>query len=135
MPGLLLLHNHLMDSCSYVRKNTLLATKGVCICTKLHPPSPRVVSKSVYAKKDRNGPSSANQGLSTNKPRHSHAVYTTHTLIANRLLMRFMTQAIINTMVLTKVTVRVCWTEAQCLVQLLLAYFSTSAPTILLSSP
>jgi len=26
-----LLHNHLRDSCSYVRKNTLLATKGGCI--------------------------------------------------------------------------------------------------------
>ena len=38
--------------------------------------------------------------------------------------MRFMTQAMIYTMVLTKVTVK-----AQCLVQLLLAYFSTSAST------
>ena len=28
-----LLHNHLMDSCSYVRKNILLAAKGGCICT------------------------------------------------------------------------------------------------------
>ena len=33
-----LLHNHLMDSCSYVRKNTLLAAKGGCICTPLTPP-------------------------------------------------------------------------------------------------
>ena len=35
-----LLHNHLMDSCSYVRKNILLATKGVCICTPppINPP-------------------------------------------------------------------------------------------------
>ena len=34
-------HNHLMDSCSYVRKNTLLAAKGGCICTPLtHPPPP-----------------------------------------------------------------------------------------------
>ena len=32
-----LLHNHLMDSCSYVRKNTLLATNGGCICTPLPP--------------------------------------------------------------------------------------------------
>ena len=33
-----LLHNHLMDSCGYVRKNTLLAAKGGCICTPLTPP-------------------------------------------------------------------------------------------------
>ena len=33
-----LLYNHLMDSCSYVRKNTLLAAKGGCICTPLTPP-------------------------------------------------------------------------------------------------
>jgi len=33
-----LLHNHLTDSCSYVRKNTLRATKGGCICTPLTPP-------------------------------------------------------------------------------------------------
>jgi len=26
-----LLYNHLMDSCSYVRKNTLLAAKGGCL--------------------------------------------------------------------------------------------------------
>ena len=32
-----LLH-HLMDSCSYVRKNTLLAAKGGYICTPLTPP-------------------------------------------------------------------------------------------------
>ena len=32
-----LLHNHLMDSCSYVRKNTLLAAKGG---VHLHPPYP-----------------------------------------------------------------------------------------------
>jgi len=32
--------------------------------------------KSVYAKKDRNGPSSANQGLSTSEPRHGHTVCT-----------------------------------------------------------
>ena len=42
MPGccccMPLLHNHLMDSCSYVRKNTLLAAKGGCICTLLTPP-------------------------------------------------------------------------------------------------
>ena len=35
---------------------------------------------------------------------HSHPTYT---LIADRLLMRFMTQAMIYTMVLTKVTVEV----------------------------
>ena len=33
-----LLHNHLMDLCSYVRKNTLLAAKGGCKCTPLTPP-------------------------------------------------------------------------------------------------
>ena len=33
-----LLHNHLMDLCSYVCKNTLLAAKGGCICMHLHPP-------------------------------------------------------------------------------------------------
>ena len=33
-----LLHNHLIDSCSYVRKNTLLATKWGCICAPLNPP-------------------------------------------------------------------------------------------------
>ena len=32
-----LLHNHLMDLCSYVCKNTLLAAKGGCICTPLTP--------------------------------------------------------------------------------------------------
>jgi len=32
-----LLHNRLMDSCSYVRKNTLLATKGGCISPHLPP--------------------------------------------------------------------------------------------------
>jgi len=36
----------------------------------------RLVSKSINAKKARNGPSSANQGLSTSEPRHSHAVCT-----------------------------------------------------------
>ena len=35
-----LLHNHLMDSCSYVRKNTLLTAKGGCICTPLTPLNP-----------------------------------------------------------------------------------------------
>ena len=42
MPGccccMPLLHNHLIDSCSYVRKNRLLAAKGGCICTPLTPP-------------------------------------------------------------------------------------------------
>ena len=41
MPGcccMPFLHNHLMDSCSYVRKSTLLAVKGGCICTPLTPP-------------------------------------------------------------------------------------------------
>ena len=33
-----LLHNHLMDSYSYVRKNTMLAAKGGCICTPLTLP-------------------------------------------------------------------------------------------------
>ena len=33
-----LLYNHLMDSYGYVRKNTLLAAKGGCICTPLTPP-------------------------------------------------------------------------------------------------
>ena len=38
-----LLHNHLMDSCSYVRKNTMLAAKGGCICTPLTPPGSATV--------------------------------------------------------------------------------------------
>ena len=44
MPGccccMPLLHNHLMDSCSYnyVRQNALLAAKGGYICTPLTPP-------------------------------------------------------------------------------------------------
>ena len=33
-----LLYNHLMDSCSYSCKNTLLAAKGGCICTPLTLP-------------------------------------------------------------------------------------------------
>ena len=33
-----LLYNHLMDSCSNLRQNTLLAAKGGCICTLLTPP-------------------------------------------------------------------------------------------------
>ena len=41
MPGccccMPLLHNHLIDSCSYVRKNRLLAAKGGCKCTPLTP--------------------------------------------------------------------------------------------------
>ena len=41
MPGccccMPLLHNHLMDSCSYVHKNILSAAKGGCICTLLTP--------------------------------------------------------------------------------------------------
>ena len=47
MPGccccMPLLYNHLMDSCSYVRKNTLLAAKGGCICTPLTPPESTTV--------------------------------------------------------------------------------------------
>ena len=47
MPGccccMPLLHNHLMDSCSCVRKNTLLAAKGGCICTPLTPPESATV--------------------------------------------------------------------------------------------
>ena len=42
MPGccccMPLLHNNLMDLWDYVRKNTLLAAKGGCICTPLTPP-------------------------------------------------------------------------------------------------
>ena len=38
-----LLHNHLMDSCSCLRKNTLLAGKGGCICTPLTPPESATV--------------------------------------------------------------------------------------------
>ena len=42
-----LLHNHLMDSCSYVRKNTLLAAKGGAFalpkCTPLTPPKSTTV--------------------------------------------------------------------------------------------
>ena len=32
-----LLYNHLIDSCKYVRKNTLLAAKEGCICSSLTP--------------------------------------------------------------------------------------------------
>jgi len=39
-----LLHNHLMDSCSYVRRNTLLAAKGGCICTPLTSPKSATVA-------------------------------------------------------------------------------------------
>ena len=38
-----LLHNHLMDSYSYVHENTLLAAKGGCICTPLTPPESATV--------------------------------------------------------------------------------------------
>ena len=38
-----LLHKHLMDSCSYVRKNTFLAAKGGCKCTPLTPPGSATV--------------------------------------------------------------------------------------------
>ena len=41
-----LLYNHLMDSCSYVHKHTLLAAKGGCICTLLNPQ--QAVSRSVF---------------------------------------------------------------------------------------
>ena len=51
MPGccccMPLLHNHLMDSCSYVSKNTLLAAKGGCICTPLTPPKSATALDSV----------------------------------------------------------------------------------------
>ena len=36
----------------------------------------QLVPKSIYDKKDRNGPPDANQGLSTAEPRHGHAVCT-----------------------------------------------------------
>ena len=52
MPGcccMLLLHNHLMDSCSYVRKNTLLAAKGGCICTPLTPLNPPLIMQQWHA--------------------------------------------------------------------------------------
>jgi len=52
----------------------------------------------------------------------------TYTLIAGRLLMRFMTQAMIYTMVLTKITVGVVLDWGAML--LLLAYFTTSASTV-----
>ena len=49
MPGccccMPLLHNHLIDSCSYVRKNRLLAAKGGCICTPLTPPESATTSE------------------------------------------------------------------------------------------
>jgi len=35
-----------------------------------------LVSNPIYAKKDRNGPPSANQVISSGKPRCGHAVYT-----------------------------------------------------------
>ena len=48
MPGccccMPLLHNHLMDSCSYVRKNTLLADK----CTPFPPPPPESATAASY---------------------------------------------------------------------------------------
>ena len=56
MPGcccMPLLHNHLMDSCSYVRKNTLLAAKGGCICTPLTPPESATAMHCIY--KDHQG--------------------------------------------------------------------------------
>ena len=40
-----LLYNHLMDSCSYVHKNTLLAAKGGCKCTPLTPSKSATVLK------------------------------------------------------------------------------------------
>ena len=43
-----LLYNHLMDSCSYLRKNTLLAAKGGCICTRLTPPKSTTSSPTVW---------------------------------------------------------------------------------------
>ena len=43
-----LLHNHLMDLCSYVCKNTLLAAKGGCICMHLHPLNPPLQSFHTY---------------------------------------------------------------------------------------
>ena len=45
-----LLHNHLKDSCSYVRKNTLLAAKGGSTCTPLTPPplNPPLSNLTVY---------------------------------------------------------------------------------------
>ena len=38
-----LLHNHSMDSCSYVHKNTFLATKGWYICNPPFPPKSATV--------------------------------------------------------------------------------------------
>ena len=38
-----LLYNHLMNSCSYVHKNALLAAKGRYICTPLTPPKSTTV--------------------------------------------------------------------------------------------
>ena len=35
----------------------------------------QLVSKSIYAKKDRNSPPNTNHGLSTTEPSHSHAVW------------------------------------------------------------
>ena len=44
-----LLYNRLMDSCSYVHKNTLLAAKGGCICTPLPPLNPPLINCWVQA--------------------------------------------------------------------------------------
>ena len=40
-----LLYNHLMDSCSYLRKNTLLAAKWGCMCTPLPPLNPPLINE------------------------------------------------------------------------------------------
>ena len=59
-----------------------------CSCLerwKLRPNNVRWhLSKSTYAKKDRNGPPSANQGLTRAKPRHSYAVYTVTEILVRR---------------------------------------------------
>ena len=50
-----LLYNHLMDSCSYLRKNTLLAAKGGWICTPLpplNPPLPCIVRILIHCVQD-----------------------------------------------------------------------------------
>ena len=81
MPGcccyMPLLHNHLMDSCSYVRKNTLLASKGGCICTPLTPPESAtgfVLMSSDYHNNQSSGSLSEHQPLQRLQNLQFHSV-------------------------------------------------------------
>ena len=50
-----LLHNHLMDSCKYVCKNTLLVVKGGCICTPLTPLKSATAQQQIRREKWKDG--------------------------------------------------------------------------------